>query len=165
MVGPVQHAGGDMFIVDGQKMDLATLSMAVNMQRAELLDKQMGDQLNAMKDRNNQIKQMNDLLNKLRQGRPSGDGSSAPPALTADEKKLLASLGVNLPTGSMKAADYDSKILETMKTSIDNLNSQSQMDMLRFQNISDKRDLTYKMISNQIDKFSNTMQSIVQNMK
>ena len=55
MVDAVQHAGGDNFVVGGQQMSLATLIMFVNMQRAELMDKQMGDQLSAMKERNDRL--------------------------------------------------------------------------------------------------------------
>ena len=76
MVDAVQHAGGDNFVVGGQQMSLATLIMFVNMQRAELMDKQMGDQLSAMKERNDQTRQLNDLLNTLRAARPVGDGSA-----------------------------------------------------------------------------------------
>ena len=160
MVEAVQHAGGDNFVVDGQQMSLATLIMFVNMQRAELMDKQMGDQLSAMKERNDQTRLLNDILNKVRQSRPAGDAAGSVPALAQGEKDLLKSLGITLPTGTMKAADYDSKVIEQIKTGLDNLNSTSQMDMLRFQKLSENRDNVIKLISNYIDKNAKTLEDI-----
>jgi hypothetical protein len=161
MVDAVQHAGGDNFMVGGQQMSLATLIMFVNMQRAELMDKQMGDQLSAMKDRNEQTRQLNDILNKLRAGRPTGTNEGGiPSTVTAEDKTFLTSLGINLPSGNMKAADYDAKVIEQIKTGLDNLNNQSQLEMLRFQKLSENRDNIVKLISNYIDKNAKTLEDI-----
>ena len=161
MVDAVQHAGGDNFVVGGQQMSLATLIMFVNMQRAELMDKQMGDQLSAMKERNDQTRQLNDLLNTLRSARPTGDNAATVITLSGDMKKLCDSLGIKLPEGQkLKAADYDSKVIEQIKTGLDNLNSTSQMDMLRFQKLSENRDNIIKLISNYIDKNAKTLEDI-----
>jgi hypothetical protein len=142
-------------------MSLATLIMFVNMQRAELMDKQMGDQLSAMKDRNDQTRQLNDILNKLRAGRPAGTNEGRVPGLNMTELKLLQSLGIKLPIGQkMKAADYDAKVIEQIKTGLDNLNNQSQLEMLRFQKLSENRDNIVKLISNYIDKNAKTLEDI-----
>jgi hypothetical protein len=161
MVDAVQHAGGDNFMVGGQQMSLATLIMFVNMQRAELMDKQMGDQLSAMKDRNDQTRQLNELLNELRKGRPAGDAAATVISLSGEMKTLCDSLGIKLPEGqSLKAADYDAKVIEQVKTGLDNLNNQSQLEMLRFQKLSENRDNIVKLISNYIDKNAKTLEDI-----
>ena len=164
-VGSIQHVGGDTFSMDGKTYDLQTLMMTLGIQRAEEMDKQLGNQLQTMKDRNTQLRSLNDILSKVRVNRPSGDGTGKVPDLTDAEKNVLRNAGITLGTGDLKAAEYDAKVIEAMKTGIDNVNSTSQLETIRMQSISDKRDLAYKMLSNQIDKLSNTMGSIVQNMK
>ncbi|MFO1058427.1 MAG: hypothetical protein U1E53_15850 [Dongiaceae bacterium] len=157
----VQHAGGDNYVVDGQPMSLATLIMLVNMQRAELMDKQMGDQLAAMKERNDQTRQLNDLLNKLRQARPKDGAEGTVPTLSPEDRALCKTLGIDIKSGEkMKAADYDAKVIEQIKTGLDNLNNTSQMDMLRFQKLSENRDNIIKLISNYIDKNAKVLEDI-----
>ena len=62
MSNSVQSVGGGTFIVDGQSMDYATLVLALQLERVDLLDKQLGAQAQAIQDRNALIAQANDCL-------------------------------------------------------------------------------------------------------
>ncbi len=66
----LQAVGGDQFLeAAGQGMDLQSLIMAIESRRADLLDQQLADQTNRMKDLNAKIAQANKIVAKARQAR------------------------------------------------------------------------------------------------
>ena len=50
MSNSVQSVGGGTFVVGGQSMDYATLVLALQLERVDLLDKQLGAQAQAIQD-------------------------------------------------------------------------------------------------------------------
>jgi hypothetical protein len=227
-------------------VNIETYMMMVNIERAEMLDGQLKDQLDHMKAQNDELKKLNDLLNKLRSERGNGNDDRKAPNLTQEEIKLLRDHGVDIPTETKhewesptastkqlsealakiteainrgrypgmgggtsgtdvtingrtvhiprdaspsdagrflqklypdahdvsydvpkgeKGPDYDRVYIEATKTAIDSLNSTTQLESIRMQSLSDKRDITYKLMSNLLDKFNQAKQTVVGNLK
>src|SRR5262249_60298313 len=126
----IVHGGGDKFIMDGKTYDLQTLMMMLNVQRAEDLDKQLGDQLAVMKTRLDETKQLNQILNKVRSARPDGDGTAHINKVLTDQERgfIYNKFGVDVPPTDLKAAQWDTKCIEPIKGAIETNNSTSQMD-------------------------------------
>ncbi|MBL8259282.1 MAG: hypothetical protein JNM60_05695, partial [Candidatus Competibacteraceae bacterium] len=62
MSNSVQSVGGGVFVVDGQSMDYATLVLSLQLERVNLLDKQLVAQAQGIQERNALIAQANDML-------------------------------------------------------------------------------------------------------
>jgi len=56
-------------------------------------------------------------------------------------------------------------MINNLKSSIDTVNSQSQMDMVRLQGLMDKRNQSFDMLTNNISKFGKSMDSVIGNMR
>jgi hypothetical protein len=181
-VGQVTSSGDGMFIVGGQKMDLGTLMMMLQLDRTEQLDLQIQDQMNEISQRNNKLKAMNDLLSQMRTMKSKGsddDGSIT----IGDQTKSLWRGKDNKGTGSwakefgihwtdIKGGDtktardgkWDTNI-ENLKGVIDGMNSDSQLSMIRLQSLIDKRNQAYEMASNTLQKVSQNMDKLVGNLR
>ena len=104
--GSGRSGAGGPAAVDISGMDLETAMMAVQSQRANLLESQLKDQLEAIQKRNDEIRKLNQLLAELRAQRPGGNDPAAWGALGRDRKaaeSLLAALkaaSLPMPTGA-----------------------------------------------------------------
>ncbi|MBL8251046.1 MAG: hypothetical protein JNK31_05220, partial [Candidatus Competibacter sp.] len=67
MSNSVQSVGGGVFVVDGQSMDYATLVLSLQVERVNLLDKQLVAQAQGIQERNALIAQANDMLARVQQ--------------------------------------------------------------------------------------------------
>ncbi|WP_142848245.1 hypothetical protein [Telmatospirillum sp. J64-1] len=147
-------------------MDLEAFMMTVQAQRAENLESQMADQINEIKQRQAEVAHYNDMLAALRQERPEGK----PDAKTTVSKDLLNDMikaglkdaGENVTTATQ--IKYDNWI-EQVKAKLDNLNSTSQLDMIRLQSLSNKRNEAFEQLTNAVQKFAKARESIIGNMR
>lgn len=114
--------------IDIRSMDLETAMMAVQQQRAQLLEQQLKDQIQAVQDRNAQLAILN---SQLAAAQASGDTATA----------------------------------ETRKAQIDALSNSQQMDMLRLQSLSNKRNEAFDVMTNFIKKMQDSRSSIIANMR
>lgn len=166
-----------------QSMDLESAMMAVQSDRANNLEVQLKGQLKAVADRNAQIADLNKLLTELRTMRPSGSDTEKWGNLGADKAagealyaKVVAA-GLTMPTGddavnqttsSTNIYDAKQKTFDTwaeeIKGKIDSLSSTQQMDMLRLQSLSNKRNEAFELMTNFIKKFSDSNAGIIQKM-
>lgn len=172
---------GGVTAVNISGMDLETAMMAVQSQRANLLEGQLKGQMDAIQKRNEEIAKLNQLLAELRMNRP-GD-PAAWGALGKDRKAaqdLLASLkatGLTMPVGadavkevgtpgipSAKQFTFDKWTAE-LKGRIDSLNSSQQMDMLRMQSLTNKRNEAFDLMTNFIKKMADSRSSVLGNMR
>lgn len=163
-------------------MDLETAMMTVQSQRANLLEAQLKGQLEEIQKRNEEIARLNrQLLAELKANRPGDPATWG--ALGKDRKaaqELLASLkaeGLTMPTGadavkeigtpgvpSARQATFD-KWIEEIKGRIDSKSSSQQMDMLRMQSLSNKRNEAFEVMSNFIKKMADSRASVLGNMR
>lgn len=178
----VSGIGGGITVGDLKGMDLETAMMAIQSQRANLLEGQLRTQLDAISARNKSIADLNALLADLRALRPGGTerekwgnlGASAAEG-RANYARLKAA-GVSFPTGADEVNEpgtgiYDAKQktfdawAEQVKGKIDSMNSSQQMDMLRMQSLTNKRNEAFDLMSNFIKKMADGRSSILGNMR
>lgn len=144
-------------------VDLETALMAVQSERAKLLDEQLKSQLEAVQNRNNEIAKLNEILNKLKSSRPQKSGDTV--TLDADLQKKLTESGIAVPSSNKwTQADVD-RALESLRGKIDALSNSQQMDMLRLQSLTNKRNEAFDTMTNFIKKMADQRSSIIGNMR
>ena len=126
------------FVVNGTEMDMESLLMMILIQRLENLDEQLRHSFGEMQEINEKLAAKNQHLNYLREQREK-----------ASDKNKGA---------------WDIKIEET-KGEIDNLNSTSQLAMVKLQSLINKRNQAFDMLTNIINKIQNNLNNIVSNMR
>ncbi len=207
-------------------MDLETAMMAVQSQRASLLETQLKDQIASVQAKNQQISKLNELmgqLNKAAASMPSdakaGDKVKLSAAARADIITAATQAGVTLPAdfnqpswdvrlrdgtvikvdeaGKNEAQDYQSRnwafrssnysgakgvmsitqtsgeldkgeldgFIQQMKSQVDSLSNSQQMDMLRLQSLSNKRNEAFELMTNFMKKMQDSRNSIIGNMR
>jgi hypothetical protein len=62
----VKPVGGGMYVMDGKSYDLSTLILAISLERADAIEKQIIDQMNQMKKRNEEINALSIGLAEMR---------------------------------------------------------------------------------------------------
>jgi hypothetical protein len=173
-----------------QGMDLETAMMAVQTNRANLLEAQLKDQIASVQAKNDQVAKFNTALgnfNKMRSQVPSdltkADASIVQPVKAKDEwrlkideqrnlDKVNKSTGVS-PYFQMTVAEYDAistlghldARIQQLKSQIDSLQNSQQMDMLRLQSMSNKRNEAFDIMTNFIKKMQENRSSIIGNMR
>lgn len=225
--------------IDLSSMDIETALMAVQTQRATLLEDQLKDQMKAVQARNKVIETMNTLLSAVRDQRPEGEATAEGDtrnygqvqipyedyvpnqqafvdglketkeslatelaALTAGTTAHSAkqveldtatalyddangnlqdalaggpgtSVGINLSSaltlygfksGEMEQQEFDG-LINNITSRIDSLNSSQQMDMLRLQSVTNKRNEAFDIMTNFVKKMQDSRSSIVGNMR
>lgn len=153
----VHSIGGDRFVLDGETMSLQTLIMSLQAERANVLENQFASQAAEIKKRIGQIREANDMMAEMQ-------------ACKKDKKKASSALqkyckdnGIDLHNDTSKEA-WDTNITR-LKSHIDALNSQSQLDDIRMQTLMQKRDQSFQMLTNTIQKIGKTLDSIIANMR
>ena len=114
--------------VDIRSMDLETAMMAVQNERAKLLDQQLASQISQVQEKNAELALLN---SQLAAAKANGDTATA----TARQQQ------------------------------IDTLSNTQQMDMLRLQSLSNKRNEAFDLMTNFIKKMQESRSSIIANMR
>ncbi|MCX5769436.1 MAG: hypothetical protein NTZ09_04070 [Candidatus Hydrogenedentes bacterium] len=181
-VNSIQASGG-MFIVDGKSMDLGQLMMELNIDRTNIIDAQLADQMKEVQDKNTQLKALNELMAQCRQfkaNKTAGNDDNAAGAeftLPGYEDKGakqvnewftefgLTETDVN-PSDDKDEweAEWDANI-QTIKGAIDSLNSDSQLAMTRLQSLMNKRNQSYEVVSDVLQKDQKTRDTITGNLR
>jgi len=207
---------GGVTALNIQGMDLETAMMAVQSNRANLLETQLKDQIASVQAKNDQISKLNQalgLMNAIAAKMPSDAkaGDKVTNAINANdyaaEKQLNSALDaagirpfpnsgsgrtdawnsngdknskadVTNANGSVtKASWYTGGIhgsttkgeldgaIQQMKSQIDSMSNSQQMDMLRLQSLSNKRNEAFETMTNFIKKMQDSRNSIIGNMR
>jgi len=185
----ISGIGGNMTVqqVTGG-LDLEAFMMTVQAERANNLEAQLAMQVEEVKQRQDEIAKLTQLLAELRALRPGGNDSGKYGALgstPADSEamvKRLEEAGVSIlrdrddsVTGATNRKDandkydakqvYFDKWIEELKGKIDSLNSTSQLDMIRLQSLSNKRNEAFDQLSNIMQKLSKARETAIGNMR
>lgn len=174
--GATQNAIGNVggvTPIDVSGMDLETALKAVQANRASLLEQQLKDQINAVQAKNDQIAKLNQALataNRLL-GSFGGDAKADTPmpsnaasnAIAAELQSALNNASLTDPLPTTKG-QLDG-LIQSIKGKIDSLANSQQMDMLRLQSLSNKRNEAFDVMSNFIQKMQDSRSSIVGNMR
>lgn len=164
-IASVGNVGG-VETINVNSMDLETALMAVQQQRSQLLQKQLQDQITAVQDRNNQIGQLNAVLSKA--GEIDIQAGSSPDNAINDNqteamRKAMEEAGIS--TAPPKNKDELEAIKQQSKSQIDSLSNSQQMDMLRLQSLSNKRNEAFDVMTNFLKKMQDSRSSIIGNMR
>jgi len=194
--------------INVQGMDLETAMMAVQSNRANLLETQLKDQISSVQAKNDQISKMNQLLGSLNKAaamfgsdakadtRIDGNSQFANGGAYNVEKEVNSgyiSAGITNPglsdnkdgggglTNTLKADGSAARLegglrgdvtkgkldgaIQQVKSQIDSMSNSQQMDMLRLQSLSNKRNEAFDVMTNFIKKMQDSRSSIIGNMR
>jgi filamentous hemagglutinin family protein len=158
-------------------MDLESALMAVQTQRANLLESQLRDQIAGVQAKNEQIGKLNTTLNSLQALLAIFSTTQNSIQLTAGSNidKLFQKLKVDAQSAGinienlLKGNTLNKADIEALKTGIkgqiESASNSQQMDMLRLQSLSNKRNEAFDAITNFIKKMQDSRSSIIGNMR
>ncbi len=126
---PVVVAPDGSFTINGQSMDLNTLMMELSIQRSQDIDKQIADQMNTIKERNNKLKEANEIMTVMRQAKSEKKGMSEEIHNYFINNGLKETEVTIEDDNEKRNAQWDANI-ETVKCYIDRMNSDSQLEMI-----------------------------------
>lgn len=185
---------GQITSVDIRGMDLETAMMAVQSNRANLLETQLKGQIEEVQKKNSQIAKLNDAMAALNGVKNLfGGESKADTKLsdTGDKKKggtteAQRNSAMETANAALKEAGYEGGMdsltggknvqgsttmgqvetaIQTLKSQIDSLSNSQQMDMLRLQSLSNKRNEAFDLMTNFVKKMADSRSSILGNMR
>lgn len=165
-----------------QKADLASLMMMLSIEQTKAYDDQLAVRMSEMKERSHNMKQMTEALNLLRveKGKSSEGGRSAQRVFEAEN--MLESAGLKLSprltkcTNSARSeggwettdgGDHASALeaqIEYVKSSLEAMGNDSQLENIKLQNLMQKRGNTFEMTTKIMDSNNQTIQSIIRNL-
>jgi hypothetical protein len=168
-----------------QGMNLEAALMAVQTDRAKLLETQLKTQISEVQSRNDQVAKLNSALGNLNRlaalvpegARQSLDAAKAqapyagwiaahraayrtqPTVVEPNYQQTIAELDAMTTRGELDV------VVSKLKVQIDNLGNSQQMDMLRLQSLSNKRNEAFEIMTNFIKKMADSRASILGNMR
>ena len=166
MSNSVQSVGGGVFVVDGQSMDYATLVLSLQVERVNLLDKQLVAQAQGIQERNALIAQANDMLARVQQLKNQAAQNNNVTNGGAEMKKFFDANGIKYDTTGndfLHNKDEWEVAIQGLKNFTDKLNSQSELDFIRVQNLNNKREQALELTTNQLQKDSKIKNAIIGN--
>ncbi|WP_340006112.1 hypothetical protein MHH52_01150 [Paenibacillus sp. FSL K6-0276] len=161
-VGSVNMGG--MTQVNIQGMDLETAMMAVQSSRSSMLDDQLKNQITAVQAQNDKISKLNQLLGVINEelGKlPSGAEADAAVKLADDKGAMFTAMSMAIPQTKGELEN----LLGQIKSEIDSASNSQQMDMLRLQSLSNKRNEAFDTMTNFIKKMDDSRSSVIGNMR
>lgn len=162
-VGSVNGVGG-VTQVNIQGMDLETALMAVQSSRASMLEDQLKDQIESVQAKNETISKLNQLLGIINEelGKlPSGTEANVAVKLADDKGAMFTAMSMAIP---QTKGELES-LLGQIKSQIDSASNSQQMDMLRLQSLSNKRNEAFDVMTNFVKKMEDSRSSIIGNMR
>lgn len=162
-------------------IDLETALMMVQQERTKLLDSQLQQQIHEVRNRNDQIARLNELLaelNALQARFPAGLTATTrlETVVTASElatvrqrldAAVLAAgvdLGLDGPTGAWTQGQVDAAITK-VKGLIDAAGNGQQLEMLRLQSLTNKRNEAFDVMVDFVKRMRENRSSIVGNLR
>lgn len=174
-------SGGAIGGVLISSIDLETALMMVQQERTKLLDSQLQQQIQEVRNRNDQIARLNELLaelNALQARFPAGPTATTrlETVVTASElatvrqrldAAVLAAgvdLGLDGPTGAWTQGQVDTAVTK-VKGLIDAAGNGQQLEMLRLQSLTNKRNEAFDVMVDFLKRMRENRSSIVGNLR
>ncbi|WP_405175387.1 hypothetical protein MHI27_01045 [Paenibacillus sp. FSL H8-0261] len=161
-VGSVDMSG--MTQVNIQGMDLEAAMMAVQSSRATMLEDQLKDQIASVQAKNETISKLNQLLGVINEELaklPSGAEANAAVKLADDKGAMFTAMSMAIPQTKGQLEN----LLGQIKSQIDSASNSQQMDMLRLQSLTNKRNEAFDTMTNFIKKMQDSRSSVIGNMR
>lgn len=166
MVGSMNAAlpGVSVQGISLSSMDLETALMMVQSQRTTLLDAQLATQIQEVQARNAQIGLLNSALGAV-QGFVASPTTERFTAATAAARAAGVTTDPFLAATAGTAAPLAPAFIAKLKGMIDAAGNSQQMDMLRLQSMSNKRNEAFDTMTNFVKKMQESRSSIIGNMR
>ncbi|MRI32156.1 hypothetical protein EOPP23_03990 [Endozoicomonas sp. OPT23] len=170
--------------VDFSKPSLDALVMSVLSARAEIIEVQLRDQIQSIQDKNAQLEVANNWLARAKEAKANAgtSGNSSfedrfPPGSVAPAgqsfKEYWDSLSAEYQSEDRddstseldhNSADWDVNV-EGLKAKIEALTSQSQLETTKLQQTINKYNQSFEMLSNFINKYYQSLSTVIQNLR
>ena len=153
--------------VDLSGSDLEAALQAVQNSRANALEDQLREQLKAVQDRNAKIAELNKLLTKLNVALKNVEKNGASPDQPIEiSDEVLDSLKGNEIEirGDLTVSELQ-RLIESVKESIDEQSNEQQMDMIKLQELTNKRNEAFDTMTDLIKKMQDSRGTIIGNMR
>ena len=152
----------------GEKVPLDALMLAIMTERAELLESQLREQVDDIRDKNGNLKEANNVMAKARNAKKDAT-DKVKTAMTEDIKNFFREN--NIPWKDKKTGDLPNELnntqwdlaIENLKGWSESLTSTSQLSMTKLQSTSGKFNQTFEMLSQFISKYYRGGDSIIKN--
>lgn len=159
---------GGVETINVSSVDIETAIMAVQGERAKLMEQQLRDQIKSVQDRNDQLTKLNDAQSKLSEVQADLQADAQTNQGINDDqkevlKKAMEEVGLNTKLPENKG-ELDA-LRSQLKSQIDAQSSSQQMDMLRLQSLSNKRNEAFDVMTNFVKKMQDSRSSIIGNMR
>ncbi len=150
--------------VDFAKPSLDAMIMAVLTARADILQNQLEEQIESINQKNQTLESANDMLARAKELKAEA-GTSGSVRMPQDMRDFWDSLDAKYD-GSDKhdSSEWDVNI-EGLKGKIEALTSQSQLETTKLQQTINKYNQTFEMLSNFMNKYFQSISTIIQNMR
>ncbi len=154
--------------IDFSKPSLDALVMSVLTGRAEIIEIQLRDQIESIQDKNNRLEEANDWLAKAKEQKADA-GTSGSSSFSQEFQDYWNSLGAEYQGKdngdfSHNSADWDVNV-EGLKAKIEALTSQSQLETTKLQQTINKYNQSFEMLSNFINKYYQSLGTVIQNLR
>lgn len=149
--------------IDLSSMDIETALQAVQSERAKLLESQLQTQIQEVQKRNDAVSKLNECLYQLNSLRAT-DAADNHYSVSDELVAQLTNAGLSAPGKQLTSQELDTYI-QNLKGSIDAQSNSQQMDMLRLQSLSNKRNEAFDVMTNFIKKMQDSRSSIIGNMR
>ena len=176
-------------------MDLETAMMSVQTNRANMLEAQLKSQIEGVQKKNDSISKMNEALGQLNKvaamfggSAKAGDIANSAAGFKDNDYKIEKEANSTLKTAGLTVFDKNpgrdltgktmpggmsgnttkgeiDGAIQQIKSAIDSASNSQQMDMLRLQSLSNKRNEAFVTMTNFIKKMQDSRSSIVGNMR
>ncbi|BBI35496.1 hypothetical protein [Cohnella abietis] len=163
--GATQNAVGGVTSIDISSMDIETALMAVQSERAKLLEAQLKDQIASVQQKNDQIAKLNSALEAVRNqlGQiPSDSPAGKVITVSTELKTALADAGISAVPQTKEDLE---RLQQQIAGQISASSNSQQMDMLRIQSLSNKRNEAFDVMTNFVKKMQDSRNSIIGNMR
>ena len=150
--------------VDFTKPSLDAMIMAVLTARADILQNQLEEQIESINQKNQTRESANTMLARAKELKADA-GTSGTARMPQDMIDFWDSLGAKYDdSDSHNSAEWDVNI-EGLKGKIEALTSQSQLETTKLQQTINKYNQTFEMLSNFMNKYFQSISTIIQNMR
>ena len=159
---------GGVETINVSSVDIETAIIAVQGERAKLMEQQLRDQIKSVQDRNDQLTKLNDAQSKLSEVQADLQADAQTNQGINDDqkeilKKAMEEVGLNTKLPENKG-EIDA-LRSQLKSQIDAQSNSQQMDMLRLQSLSNKRNEAFDVMTNFVKKMQDSRSSIIGNMR
>ncbi|WP_433938644.1 hypothetical protein [Paenibacillus lautus] len=155
---------GNVAQIDLSSMDIESALMVVQQQRTQMLDEQLNNQIQDVQKRNEEIAKKNDAMAGINSAL-TGEAVDGKYSIPDDLAGKLAAEGIADASKKEYTAEELNQATEKLKGSIDSLSNSQQMDMLRLQSMTNKRNEAFDVMTNFIKKMEESRSSIIGNMR